>query len=131
MAPETETRLREYLEAHHVRWIEASRADRVLGLLRINTPDSLKAAEELVGRAITRCPAAIPTWPPLPVQRVPKRTVVAVGENPCLPGSDGFGYFGQLRVGMTEDQLIQRGIPQRWIRIWTRGGHVTIEEKMR
>jgi len=106
---------------------EPSRADTIVGLLRINTRESLRAAEELMGRAITRCPAALPVWPPKPVQHAASRaSVVHVGDNPCLPTTNAFQRFCLVKKGMTKEQLAKRGITKRDIRLWSRSGAIQI-----
>lgn len=100
---------------------EPSRADLVLALLRVNTPQSLAAAEGIVGRPVTRCPPSIPPWPPKPVAKAPRApTVRKVARNPCLPTTPAFQRYREVRVGMTRDQLLARGITHRDLRKWAR-----------
>jgi hypothetical protein len=102
--------------------VRLGNADKVLMLLRAG---DLSAAEELVGKPITRCPAWVPQWPPLPVaSRRSEPRVVRVGRNPCLPTTDAFQRYKVVRVGMTKKQLLARGLSHRDIRIWVNGGHV-------
>jgi hypothetical protein len=116
----------EYLRAHGL--AAPSRADVVLALLRVNTQQSLAAAEGIVGRPVTRCPPAIPLWPPKPVVRAPRAPrVKAVGRNPCLPTSGAFQRYRTVRVGMTRDQLLARGVTHRDLRKWAKHVEFTQE----
>jgi hypothetical protein len=117
--------LDEYFAEHGI--AEPSRADTVLALLRINTPEALRAAEVIVGRPISRCPPCIPPWPPKPVQRAPTPRVVRVGDNPHYPSSSPHHRFSQVKVGMTLDQLARRGISRRDIREWVKAEVVAVE----
>lgn len=117
-----------YFIAQDVAPESIGKADVVLALLRINTPEALQAASGLVGKPITVCPAAIPPWPPRPVQRAPQERVVAkADENPCAPSSDMHRRFALVRVGMTVEALQKKGISRRDLRCWTRAGHIKIE----
>lgn len=98
--------------------------DIVLALLRINTPESLARASKLAGIEITKCPPAVPPWPPKPVAARAVVKVVRVGRNPCLPTTGAFQKFRMVRVGMTREQLKKRGLDNRDIRQWTNQGHI-------
>lgn len=107
-----------YVEAHGL--TSMLRADLVLMLLRIGTPEALRRAEKLAGVAITRCPPAVPPWPPKPVQRTPAapRVTARVPNNPLVRSSGAYQRFAQVKVGMTVEQLLSRGITRRDIRCW-------------
>ena len=109
--------LEAYFKEHGI--AQPSRADVVLALLRINTPDSLRAAEVLAGVAIERCPPWAPPWPPKPVQRRPQPRVVRMRtDNPHYPSSELHARFRLVRLGMTVEQMMARGITKRDIRQW-------------
>jgi hypothetical protein len=114
--------LAEYFAAHGVE--SPSRADTVLALLRIGTPDALREAELIVGKPIHRCPPAIPPWPPKPIQRklAEPRVVRKADPNPCLPATDAHRRFGKIKVGMTLHDLLERGLSRRDIRVWIKRG---------
>lgn len=104
--------------------IHSSQADVVLELLRCGDIDLV---EEIMGRPITRCPPAVPPWPPKPVARrsAPERRVDFVGVNSNLPNSKLFRDFSILRRGMTESQILARGISRRDLRHWIKKGMLT------
>lgn len=106
--------------------IRPSRADTVLGLLRINTKASLRAAEAIVGKPITHCPAYLPPWPPKPVDKPRGSVIVKLARNPCLPTTGAFQRYRKLRVGMTLQQAHTRGVTLRDLRRWGRAGHVEV-----
>lgn len=100
-------------------------ADDVLALLRIGTREARNMAEELMGRPITKCPSAVPPWPPRPVARPPqKQKLTRVDRNPCLPTTPAFQRYKLLTVGMTKDQALGRGISRRDLRVWEKNGHL-------
>lgn len=106
----------------HPSW---NRADEVLHLVRLNTPEALRLAEAILGKPITRCPPCIPPWPPLPVRkasRVASKVSWKSSSNPHSPSSDAFARFNQVRVGMTTERLLLRGILHRDIRLWKKIG---------
>lgn len=131
--------LSDYFDSIGLDPLRASSADVVLALLRINTAESLEVASEIVGRPITVCPPAIPPWPPKPVNESARkaqrdadktsRVVTKVGRNPCLPTTGAFQRFHHVRVGMTEDQLLRRGLTRRDLRVWAKKGAIALEEK--
>lgn len=114
--------LGDYLEAHGLTVGTASRADLILALLRINTPEALGEAQELAGCAIRRCPPAVPPWPPKPIQQAPENSEPKVRwvakDNPCLQSTPAWSRFTRIRVGMTREHLRQRGVTARDLRRW-------------
>lgn len=100
--------------------------DTVIALLRENTPASLAEASALAGIQITKCPPAVPPWPPKPVEtRTREKKIARVGsDNPCLPKSDAFQKYRRLRVGMTREELRLRGVHRRDIQTWTKNGSI-------
>lgn len=102
---------------------QVQRCDVILALLRLG---HRKAAEQLLGKPVTVCPPWVPPRSPAPVAKLQGPRVRRVGRNPCLPTTDAFQRFRQIRVGMTQDQLESRGITKRDIRLWRRAGHLEI-----
>jgi hypothetical protein len=114
-----------YIEAHRLEPEHLLRIDVVLALLRINSRDSLEAAEKLTGRPITRCPPQLPPWPPVPV-RPPQGVarVIKIARNPCLPTTPAFQRYRLVKLGLTREQLLVRGVTARDLRVWMRAGHL-------
>lgn len=130
MSPGLDQALREYFRSQGV--ASPQRVDVVLGLLRLNTREALDAAELITGRAITVCPAAVPPWPPKPVQRAAEGSSEQVVRkvNLDLAGSASLRsatvpVLDRLRLaspGMTRTELVNRGLSNRDIRLWTKRG---------
>lgn len=111
-------RLDAYFTLQHVDLRHVLRVDLVLALLRIGGEDALERASELTGRPITKCPSAVPPWPPKPPPlRAALPRVTKIGEPPS-EGTEMHGRFMWVRVGMTREQLLRRGITPRDIRYW-------------
>lgn len=103
------------------------RCDVILALLRVGTADARSAAEQIVGRPITTCPPAVPPRRPLPVARqseVPR--VRRVDRDPPVMASSARERFGLIKVGMTVDQMLSRGVTRRDIRYWTKKGYLEV-----
>lgn len=97
-------------------------ADVVLALLRMGR---LNEAQELAGVRITRCPDYIPLWPPKPVERKASGpTVAAIIPNPCIPTSDMHRRYALVRVGMSRQELRDKGISSRDLVEWERRGMI-------
>lgn len=117
-----EEALNQYYQEQGIDPALACPADHILALLRMGRRED---AERVLGRPITRCPPAIPPWPPRPVSRAPAQAKVAsYATNPCLPTTDAFQRYKLVRTGLTEPQLIQRGLTRRDVRRWTRLGYL-------
>lgn len=101
-------------------------ADLALALLRVGTSEALDYAGRALGVSITRCPSAVPPWPPKPVRReaAADLRVSRVVKNPCRPTTGAFQRFKHVKVGMTEEQLRSRGVSTRDLRVWVRAGYV-------
>lgn len=94
--------------------------DIVLALLRMGR---VGEAQELAGVSITHCPPYIPMWPPKPVERKKRgSTVASIVDNPCMPTSDMHRRYALVRVGMTKQDLRDKGISARDIVEWERRG---------
>lgn len=126
MTRDLEAKLQKYWAEVKVRG--PGRADTVLALLRIGTREALSEAELIVGKPITRCPPAVPPWPPKPARSEEHRVVVRVERNPCLPTTDAFQRFKKIRVGMTEPQVLRRGVTKRDIRRWSKSRAIELSE---
>jgi hypothetical protein len=107
-------------------------ADLVLCLLRLNTPQSLKHAERLVGRKITHCPPAL-RWKALPVN-VPDRVgddrrVTYVEKNPRLKSgrTSWLRRYHLFNVGLTVAQLMKRGITRYDLSVVLKRGWLRLE----
>lgn len=99
-------------------------ADIALALLHSR---EYAACEALVGRPIVHLPYSRPPEPrrPLP-RRQEALTVVAVARNPRLPTTDAFQRFRAIKVGLSVEQLLVRGVRTRDLREWTREGSVKL-----
>lgn len=115
-----------YFEDHGIPVARAVRADVVLALLTINDEPSLEAAQQLVGRPITICPSRPIPWPPKPVARSLEPVVRKVVPNPCQPSTDAYKRFKSVRLGLTKEQLMARGVTQRDVTRWTRLGYMEL-----
>jgi hypothetical protein len=112
--------LDQYMREHKI--TEPTRADLVLAYLRINTPLALDRAQQIMGKPITRCPPAIPPWPPKPVQKKQVPIVARVDQS-------RFSWtvrtsHRKIKPGMTRDQLRTNGLSSRDILDWTRSGRI-------
>lgn len=100
-------------------------ADVVLALLR---GDRLRSAELIVGKPVERLPPDTRLRPePYPAPCYPNGATVRVSRvsrNPKLPTTAAFQRYRQIKVGMTEEQLVRRGVTRRDIRQAVRDGHV-------
>jgi len=127
----------EYADAHNLPLNALLRVDAVLILLQIADRDAtlreqaLERVAELTGKAITKCPSAVPPWPPRPVARHPVQVVAAVQPNDCYENTDMHKRFGTVRVGMTREQLLAHGVTVRDISLWIKKGKITMREEMR
>lgn len=112
------TQIEEYLVSHNVPLNRITRADLVLVLLRINTPEALVEAERIVGKPIAKCPSAMPPWPPKPISepRARQAKIIRVDFPP--------GQHQVVRIGMTREQLLARGVTRQNLFKWTRTGRV-------
>lgn len=124
--------LERYFESQRIADKYLSQADIVLALLRINTAETLAAAEELVGKPIFKCPPAVPCWPPKPPPRSTVRTVALVRMRPSV-GVNGkklpvvtkaTHILSKVKRGMTKEQILSMGAYPRDIYRWTRSGYL-------
>lgn len=111
-------------------------ADVVLCALRLNTSASLRLAERLVGRPITRCPPMLMRWTsPVKhsrregddrrVTRVRRPEAAEKGRRRLL-GCSLYDRISRARVGMDVHTLLARGLRRRDIRIALRRGYLRI-----
>lgn len=117
-------RLADYFKQEGV--ADPSDVDVLLALLRINTPESLRCAEDACGLRITRCPSGIPPWPPKPVRREAAQPQVGwkATPNPCQPGTEMHDRFERVRIGMDEEKLTRLGFSRRDIRYLAEKGRI-------
>lgn len=102
--------------------------DLALVLLRIGGDEALRCVQELTGRVITKCPTAMPPWPPKPVAGAPRGPVVTkVAPNPCA-ASPMQARYDILKVGMSRSQLLARGVTARDIRYWVQHDYIAFTE---
>lgn len=112
--------------SRHPSW---GRADEVLELLRKNTDEALWEAEKILGRRITQCPPAVPPWPPKPVHRDKVLRVVRIDATKPFRGQGTAHRFSLVRVGMSREKLLSRGVLVRDLRVWQRSGAIVMEER--
>lgn len=115
-----------------VDWKKITRVDVALALLKLNTRSAIKSAEQILGVPIRQCPPAVPPWPPKAVvvrEGKALRVTKVAHPNPCYPGRDTHRRFALVRKGMTEEQLLAKGITRRDIADWTRRGYVEMERR--
>jgi hypothetical protein len=118
-----------YIERHHLDPQVMLRVDLVLILCRLDGVDARKALAELTGRAITRCPSGMPAPYAAPAQKKRGSMVVKVhAPNPCT-GVAMRGRYEIVKVGMTRDQLLRRGVTKRDLRYWTDLGYIEITKE--
>jgi len=114
--------VREYFEKQNIDVSRIAPVDIVLALLRMGR---ISEAEALAGVEIKHCPPYIPLWPPKPVQRKKHGpAVAAIVPNPCLPTSDMHRRYAIVKVGMTREDLRDKGISARDMMEWERRGMI-------
>lgn len=128
-----------YLSMHGLEPQLLGRTDLALVLLRVADGaaddfvrrEALGRFAELTGRAITKCPSAMPPWPPKPVAGRPRGMVFTrvVQPYPGHKNTDMARRYSSLKVGMTQEQAMAHGITARDIRVWKDKGHVELEMK--
>jgi hypothetical protein len=104
-----------------------TKTDIALALLRIRAPGAREAAEQLIGVKVKVLPSGVPPWPPKPVTKVQRKTLVRRAPNPCARSSSAWKRYEEMRVGMTRDQILARGISTRDLCDWTRKGAIEFE----
>lgn len=126
-----------YIDDHGLYADQLMRVDLVLILLRLADAaapgsgvreDYLERIAELTGKAITKCPTAMPPWPPKPVDRPPKGTTLAKAASPypCSKSSDMARRYSLLKVGMTVEQIMAKGVTARDLRHWKNKGFIEL-----
>lgn len=127
MTKELDDQVQEYLRANGISGA-VLQCDVALALLRIGTSEALELAQSKLGVRITRCPPAVPPWPPKPIPQAPRepRVTKRVEGNPCVPSSDMHRRFARVRVGMTVQQVIDKGATRRDLRVWRERGYLEI-----
>lgn len=102
-----------------------------VALALLNVEGGRPHAEKMLGLRVTQCPAAIPPWPPRPARREARGpSVQSVRQpNPCLPTTDAHRRFALVRVGMTKDKLLAKGVTVRDLRVWQQRGWMTWQDR--
>src|SRR5271154_4235756 len=90
LSPDLRQKIAIYIEAEKLPIEHMTRTDIALALLRINSTESLAAAEGIMGVKVKRLPPAIPPWPPLPVatRAKPVPRIVQVNHSAHFTQSD-------------------------------------------
>lgn len=95
-----------------------------------------EGVEILIGHPVVICPPCLsgmhistasnmPT-PPRSVDET--RVIRSISDNPRLPTTPSFNRFEQLKLGMTVQQALTRGVTRRDIREWEREGSIRVEK---
>jgi hypothetical protein len=99
------------------------KVDVVLALLRMNTSETLRAAEELSGVKVTKCPPDLRPIPPRASSGVRCCSIARLESRDSLE-TVSMRRYRLLRVGMTRQQAIARGVTVRDLRYWERRGYL-------
>lgn len=118
-----------YVEEHALPVNALVRADLALILLRINSEEALAALPGLTGCAITKCPSAMPPWPPKPVQRAPRLVFTRVEPYSGHVGTEMAQRYSLLKPGMTKEEALSKGITSRDLRYWQDKGRVELAQR--
>jgi hypothetical protein len=124
LPPQVTLDLEAYFDSLRVDANQVRRVDIIMALLRMGSEEGRRLAEKLAGRAIQKCPPAVPPWPPKPVAHVPREVVVKVGENKFTSGGTASERFGKIRRGMTREELRRKGLSSRDLFDWTAAGMI-------
>jgi len=125
LTPQLRLQVGVYVQDNKLPAEHLTRTDVALALLRINSVASLKAAEQLMGIRITKCPPCIPPWPPLPVKTRATKKVLRVNYTKT-PRAPADRRFRLIKPNMTVEQLLKRGVTHRDIRRWSRTGRIVM-----
>lgn len=131
LAVPTEIRsvLSDYFDSNGMPMDQLVPVDIVLGLLRIGTPEARDTAQRISGVDIQVLPAVKPPWPPKPVSRGPTDVLVRKTEGAYPKHSRVFARYSLLRVGMTRDKILAKGITTRDLSDWKRMGFIEMETR--
>lgn len=100
-------------------------ADLAVALLRVGTPEALNHVQDVLGLRITVCPPALPPRVPKPVRREATGPILSlVTDNPCSPRTDAHRRYALVRVGMTREKLLARGVTVRDLKVWANRGWI-------
>jgi len=113
-----------YLAEHKIEARTLLPVDAILMLLRIGTKEALEHVQELTGKPIQKCPAAVPPWPPKPVARSTGPRLAFIAPNPCMVSTDMHRRYDLLKIGFSKEQLLARGIQMRDLRVWHKADHI-------
>lgn len=123
---ELQLQVDDYAERHALQLESMLRVDLVLVLLRINTPLAREHVSQLTGKSIQQCPSGMPLWPPKPVrcgERPPTLSYVQT-PNPCCTATDMARRYAMLKVGMTREEALNKGVTLRDLCYWAGKGYV-------
>ena len=112
----------DYFEKNRISRQFAVRADVLLALVRINTPETRAAAETLLGMKVSPLP---PMW--ARENRTPRVSVIrerSYGRSKRTMPTKTEKRFNLIRVGMTRDQIVKKGVPPRDVSRWTKSGNI-------
>lgn len=119
-----------YMVDHRLRAEDLLPVDVVLMLLRIGSPEALEHVTKITGHPITHCPPAVPPWPPKPVAKTKRGPILVRVEANAYPRQTSMhDRFAKVRLGMTREQLLTRGVTARDIRYWQKNDRIEFEGK--
>jgi hypothetical protein len=132
MTPGLKSEVNRFLRAHgHPPILPV---DVVLACLSIGTEEALKHVEQIMGRPITKCPSAMPPWPPKPVgeSREPRITRIdwpkKTANGKAWPVNIAT-QVAKLKVGMTKEQIVRKHVSWRNASKWTGQGYIKWSSK--
>lgn len=125
-SPAVQSKVASYFRGRSIDPALVTRVDYVLALLSINTRETIQLAEEIIGKAITRCPTVQPPDPRKSTIAARQPVVTMVVRNPCLPTTPAFQRFKEVKIGRTREQLISRGVTARDLSVWKKAGYYEI-----
>lgn len=121
--------LAEYFRRYRIPLRLVLNTDLAVALIRVGTPEAIRAAEKLLQRRVTatvrdvlRRDLAPPKDLTPKVSVVRQRTYNRSGQW-TMPTRTEI-RFKKIQVGMTREQILKKGVPTRDISRWTRSGNI-------